>query len=185
MRTKLLALLASLTAILTLATATPAAAAPIAALDITAVGYNAYGADTADNRNSEYVEVKNVTTAAVNVRDLIVQDAWARGRDKTTGCNTFRLGASVLPVAEGAAADELPGGALLRVHMGSGAASIDRAGVRHVYANMRTVCGYNGHIFNNSRPGSNRWAAWDTAWITVGADSESRSYNFSAGYVAR
>ena len=162
------------------------AAADIAALDITAINYNSYGADSVTN-NSEYVEVKNVSNppAAVNVANLLVQDAWARGRDKTAGCNTFRLAAGALPVETGATADELPAGAVLRLHMGRGTAGIDRAGVRHVYRSMPDVCGYHSNVFNNGPSGSNRWAAWDTAWITLGADSESRSYNFSFGYVAR
>lgn len=158
-------------------------AADIAAVDITAIAYNAYGADTADNRNSEYVEL--TARANVNVKDLLVQDAWSKGRDKTTGCNTFRLAAGVLPVAPSAVADELPSGAVLRVHMGSGTPTIDRTGVRHVYANMRSVCGYNGHIFNNGPSGSNKWADWDRAWVTLGSDTESKGYNFSFGYVAR
>lgn len=165
---------------------TPASAsstAEIAALDITSIAYNAYGADTADNRNSEYVEL--TARANVNVKDLLVQDAWAKGRDKTTGCNTFKLAAGVLPVAPSAAVDELPSGAVLRVHMGAGTPAIDRAGVRHVYANMRTICGYNGHIFNNGPSGSNKWADWDRAWVTLGSDSESKAYNFSFGYVAK
>ncbi|MFC4006660.1 hypothetical protein ACFOY2_05470 [Nonomuraea purpurea] len=170
-------------------TGSPASAtsttAPIAALDITAIGYNAYGADTSTNRNAEFVEVKNVTETPVNVANLLLQDAWARGRDKTTGCNTFKLAAGVLPVASGGVADELPSGAVLRIHMGAGTPGVDRANVRHVYANMRTACGYNGHIFNNGPSGSNKWAAWDTAWITLGSDSESKSYNFSFGYMAR
>ena len=183
MRTKIFAALAAV--LIAVGLASPSsAAAPIASLDITAIGYNAYGADTANNRNSEFIEIKNTSGAAVNIKDLLVQDAWARGRDKTTGCNTFRLAAGTLPVVAAAAPDELPAGAVLRIHMGSGVAGIDRSGVRHVYASMSTACGYNGHIFNNSG-NSNRWAAWDTAWITLGADSESKSYNFSFGYVAR
>lgn len=169
------------------ATGGPASAsADLANLDITGVGYNAYGSDSAANRNAEYVDVKNVsTTAAVKVDGLLVQDAWARGRDKTRGCNTFTLAAGVLPVAAGAVADELPVGQTLRVHMGAGTPAIDRDGVRHVYADMRTGCGYNGHIFNNGPSGSNRWADWDRAWVTLGGVSESKGYNFSFGYVAK
>ncbi|SET47767.1 hypothetical protein [Nonomuraea wenchangensis] len=171
-----------LAAAVSVAGAVPASA-DISSLDITAIGYNAYGADTAANRNDEFVEV--TARADVNVKDLLVQDAWAKGRDKTFGCNTYRLRAGVLPVAPEATADVLPNGAVLRIHMGAGAASVDRAGVRHVYANMRTACGYNGHIFNNGPSGSNKWAAWDIAWVTLGTESKSRAYNFSFGYVAR
>ncbi|MGA4989850.1 hypothetical protein [Nonomuraea bangladeshensis] len=185
MRIKSAALLsaAALTAALGVAGAAPASA-DIATLDITAIGYNAYGADTAANRNAEFVDVKNVSGSPVKVDGLLVQDAWARGRDKTVGCNTYKLPAGTLPVAPSAAADELPSGAVLRIHMGAGSPAVDRFGVRHVYADMRTACGYNGHIFNNSG-NSNRFAAWDTAWVTLGSDSESKSYNFSLGYVAK
>ena len=160
--------------------------ADIAALDITAINYNSYGADSVAN-NSEYVEVKNVSdpAVAVNVANLLVQDAWAKGRDKTAGCNTFRLPAGVLPVEAGAAADLLPAGAVLRLHMGKGVAGIDRAGVRHVYRSMPDVCGYHSNVLNNTGPKGNRFADWDRVWVTLGADTESRGYNFSFGYVAK
>ncbi|MET8866547.1 hypothetical protein ABZW11_26715 [Nonomuraea sp. NPDC004580] len=161
-----------------------AATADIAALDITAINYNSYGADSVTN-NTEYVEVKNTTADPVNVANLLVQDAWARGRDKTTGCNTFRLAPGALPVETGATADQLPAGAVLRLHMGKGTAGIDRSGVRHVYRSMPDVCGYHSNVFNNGPSGSNRWAAWDTAWITLGTGSKSKGYNFSFGYVAK
>ncbi|MET8864685.1 hypothetical protein ABZW11_17245 [Nonomuraea sp. NPDC004580] len=175
-------------AFLALAVAGPstAAAADVPGLRIGTVGYNAYGADVASNRNSEFVEVVADDTApaeGVNVAGLLVQDAWARGRDKTTGCNTFTLKPGVLPVEDGQPGDVLPKGATLRVHMGPGAPAIDAGGVRHVYADMSTRCGYNGHIFNNG-PGSNRWADWDRAWITLDSNSESKPYNFTRGYVA-
>lgn len=159
------------------------AQATIDALDITAIGYNAYGADTAANRNAEYVDVKNVTAAPVAVAGLLVQDAWAHGNNRTTRCNTYTLAAGALPVVDGGAADMLPAGDTLRVHMGSGTAAV-RDGVHRVYRDMPASCGYNGHVLNN-RAGSNRWAPWDTVWITLGSASESKSYNFSFGYVAR
>ncbi|MFI7449528.1 hypothetical protein ACIBQX_18675 [Nonomuraea sp. NPDC049714] len=171
-------------AVLTSGTPT-SASAEIANLSITAINYNSYGADTVTN-NTEYVEVKNVhATDAVNVKDLLVQDAWARGRDKTTGCNTFRLAAGVLPVAAGGNADELPAGAVLRLHMGAGTPAIDRWGIRHVYRAMPAVCGYNSNVFNNSGPKNNRFAEWDRVWVTLGSDVEFKGYNFSFGYVAR
>jgi hypothetical protein len=164
------------------ASASPAAAAEIATLDITAINYNSYGADTVTN-NTEYVEVK--ASAAVNVANLLVQDAWAKGRDKTWGCNTFRLAAGALPVETGATVDELPAGAVLRLHMGKGTAAIDRSGVRHVYRSMPAVCGYNSNVLNNSGPKGNRFADWDRVWITLGSEVESKGYNFSFGYVAK
>jgi hypothetical protein len=159
-----------------------ASTADIATLDITAINYNSYGADTVTN-NTEYVEVK--ASATVNVANLLVQDAWARGRDKTSGCNTFRLAAGVLPVAAGATVDELPAGAVLRLHMGAGTPGIDRWGIRHVYRAMPAVCGYNSNVFNNSGPKGNRFAEWDRVWVTLGDAVEFKGYNFSFGYVAK
>lgn len=163
--------------------ASAATSADLPSLEIGAIGYNAYGADTAANRNAEYVDVKNVSAAPVNVAGLLVQDAWARGNNRTERCNTFKLAAGALPVVEGGAADMLPAGDTLRVYMGAGAASV-RDGLHKVYRDMPTRCGYNGHTLNNGA-GSNRWAPWETVWVTLGGDSESKSYNFSFGYVAR
>ena len=165
-------------------TGAPASAtAAIDALDIGAIGYNAYGADTAANRNAEYVDVKNVSAVPVNVAGLLVQDAWARGNNRTERCNTFKLAAGALPVVAGGAADMLPAGDTLRVYMGAGTPSV-RDGVHRVYRDMPTRCGYNGHVLNNGA-GSNRWAPWETVWVTLGEASESKSYNYSFGYVAK
>ncbi|MEU7861218.1 hypothetical protein [Nonomuraea sp. NPDC049141] len=163
--------------------ASAASSADLPSLEIGAIGYNAYGADTAANRNAEYVDVKNVSAAPVNVAGLLVQDSWARGNNRTERCNTFTLAAGALPVVEGGTADMLPAGDTLRVSMGAGTPSV-RDGVHRVYRDMPTRCGYNGHIFSNGA-GSNRWAPWDTAWITLGGASESKGYNFSFGYVAK
>lgn len=158
-------------------------AVPVMALDIGPIGYNAYGTDTSANRNSEYVDIRNVTGAPVAVAGLLVQDAWARGNNRTTRCNTYTLAPGALPVTEGATADMLPAGATLRVHMGSGTPKV-RGTVHSVFRDMPPTCGYNGHVFNNG-PSSNKWAPWDTAWITLGDQAESKSYNYSFGYVAK
>jgi hypothetical protein len=163
------------------------AAADVPGLAIGPIGYNAYGADGAANRNAEYVDVQNTGAVSVPVAGLLVQDAWARGNNRTTRCNTFTLQAGVLPVDSGATADVLPSGRTLRVYMGSGTPRVFfRSGVTYhaVYANSSTRCGYNGHVFNNGA-GSNRFAPWDTAWITLGGVSESKGYNYSFGYVAK
>ncbi|MEV4837802.1 hypothetical protein AB0K05_24990 [Nonomuraea sp. NPDC049486] len=186
MRTKILAAAAVSTLTLLAASAASATAASaaldIASLDITAINYNSYGADSVDN-NTEYVEVK--ASADVNVAGLLVQDAWAKGRDKTRGCNTARIAPGTLPVAADATPDVLPAGAVLRVHMGKGTPGIDRQGVRHVYRAMPAVCGYKSNVFNNSGPAGNRYADWDRVWVTLGDQVESKGYNFSFGYVAK
>lgn len=155
-----------------------AVAAPIDSLSIGRIGYNAYGADTLVNRNREYVEVTNTTDVAVNVTDLLVQDAYARGNDKTTGCNTFKLTAGKLPVADGTDPDMLPGGHTLRVYMGDGTAAVDGT-VHKVYRNMPKYCGANGHVLNNT---GKPVGAWDTVWITLVGASKSKGYNFYFGY---
>lgn len=159
------------------------ATAAIDTLDIGTIGYNAYGADTAANRNAEYVDVKNVSAAPVNVAGLLVQDAWARGNNRVERCNTFKLAAGALPVVAGGTADMLPAGDTLRVYMGAGTPSV-RDGVHRVYRDMPTRCGYTGHVLNNGA-GSNRWAPWETVWVTLGEASESKSYNFSFGYYVK
>lgn len=172
---------------LTLIAATAPAASAASAADLTNVeigliGYNAFGPDTAENRNQEFVEIKT-TGADVDLNGLRIQDAWARGNDRRFGCNTAQLGANSLPVAGGGTGSVLPAGKTLRVHMGVGTPSIDARGVYHTYRNMPTRCGHNGHVFNNG-PSTNRWAPWDTAWITLGAASKSKPYNYSFGYTA-
>ncbi|UBU10045.1 hypothetical protein [Nonomuraea gerenzanensis] len=178
----LAAVAVALIAAATAGPSTSAAAADIPGLRIGTIGYNAYGADVASNRNAEYVDVVNDGTAAVPVAGLLVQDSWARGNNRTSRCNTTMLAAGALPVAAGQPADMLPSGDTLRIYMGAGTAAVD--GTLHkVFRDMPTRCGLNGHTLNNGA-GANRWAPWDTVWVTLGGVSESKSYNFSRGYVA-
>ncbi|MFI6296693.1 hypothetical protein ACIBEJ_34245 [Nonomuraea sp. NPDC050790] len=158
------------------------AAADVPGLRVGTIGYNAHGPDVADNRNAEFVDVVNDSTAGVSVVGLLIQDSWARGNNRTSRCNTTTLAAGALPVTDGQPADVLPAGHTLRVFMGSGTASVDGT-VHKVFRNMDSRCGLNGHHLNNG-PGGNRWAPWDTVWITLGGNSESRSYNFTRGYTA-
>lgn len=186
MKKTILALMGALALMLGGIASATSATADVPGLSIGTIGYNAYGADTAANRNSEYVDVVNGDSVGVPVAGLVLQDAWARGNNATR-CNTFALKAGVLPVDAGATVDALPSGRTLRIYMGSGTPRVfTRDGVTYhaVYANSSTRCGYNGHIFNNGAS-SNRYAPWDTAWITLGGNSESKPYNFSFGYVAR
>lgn len=166
----------------TVGPSTASAAADIPALRIGTIGYNAYGADVASNRNAEFVDVVNDSAGDVSVAGLLVQDSWARGNDRTSRCNTTTIAAGVLPVAAGQPADVLPAGHTLRIFMGDGTAAVDGT-VHKVFRGMPTRCGLNGHTLNNGA-GANRWAPWDTVWITLGSASESRSYNFTRGYTA-
>lgn len=155
-----------------------AAAAPVDSLSIGKIGYNAYGSDTMANRNREYVEIKNTGADPVNVAGLLLQDAWARGNDKTSGCNTVKLDAGKLPVGEAGVADMLPAGASLVVYMGAGTDSVDGS-VHKVYRNMPSYCGANGHVLNNT---GKPYTAWDTVWVTLGGGHKSKGYNFYFGY---
>lgn len=177
------AVLAAFLVVLGLGLATMPANADVTGLSIGAIGYNAYGADTVANRNSEYVDIVNTTDADVSVVGLLLQDSWARGNDRTSGCNTYKVAAGGVPTVGGTRSDSLPARATLRVHMGSGKAYA-RDGVFHVFRDMDPRCGYHGHVFNNGA-GANKLAPWDTVWINLGGASASKSYNFSFGYVAR
>ncbi|MEV0382438.1 hypothetical protein [Nonomuraea sp. NPDC050643] len=165
----------------TLTTGTASAStADISNLELGAFGYNAYGADTAANRNAEYIDIKNThATDALNVKGLVVEDAWRHGQpDSYTGrCNRYTV--TTIPDG-GRDGEELPAGHTLRVYVGAGSPRV--FGTRHdVFMDSPTRCGYNGHIFNNG-PGSSSRAPWDTVWVKVGAATESKSYNFSFGY---
>ncbi|YCK35188.1 hypothetical protein ACNF49_14195 [Actinomadura sp. ATCC 39365] len=180
---RILATLAAVLIAAGLAGSNPAsAAADIPGLHIGAIGYNAYGPDVAANRNAEFVDVVNDSAAGVPVVGLLIQDSWAHGNNRTTRCNTTTLAAGALPVADGQPADVLPAGHTLRVYMGAGTARVD--GELHIlFRDMPDRCGLHGHHLNNG-PGANRWAPWETVWITLGGVSESKGYNFTRGYVA-
>jgi hypothetical protein len=168
--------------------ATPASAATstdIPGLEIGAIGYNAYGADRSWNRNAEYVDITNTSAGAVSVKGLVVEDAWrhAQPPTSTSTCNRFEV--TGVPQADGTTTDMLPSGHTLRVYVGDGTPRVI-FGTRHaVFMKSDVKCGYNGHILNNNGPASNRRAPWDTVWITLGTNSESKGYNFSFGYVAK
>lgn len=179
MRT-IMAVFAALLIAAGLAPSVSAAAADVPGLRIGTIGYNAYGADVASNRNAEFVDIVNESAGDVPVVGLLIQDSWARGNDRTSRCNTTTLTAGTLPVAAGQPADVLPAGHTLRVFMGDGTAAVDGT-VHKVFRGMPTRCGLNGHTLNNGA-GANRWAPWDTVWITLGSASESKSYNFTRGY---
>jgi len=167
----------TLTIALATAPASASAAADVPGLSIGTIGYNARGADTAANRNSEYVDIANTSTAAVDVMGLLVRDAWAKRNNKveSTDCNTFKV--ESLPgvdVVDGKLM--LPAGHVIRVYSGAGTPKVfGPAGKWHaVYKD--STCGYNGHFWNN---------IGDTAWITLGGVSESKRYDFRFGYHIR
>lgn len=169
-------------------TTSPASAATtgtdIPSLELGAFGYNAYGADVPGNANAEFIDIRNTGAEAVNVKGLVVEDSWRHGQPASyTGrCNRFVV--ESVPQTDGTSAETLPAGHTLRVYVGSG---INRTftsnGVIYhaFYGKSPTRCGYNSHIFNNG-PGSSKVAPWDTVYVKLGDNTESKSYNFSFGY---
>lgn len=153
------------------------AAADVPSLSIGTIGYNARGADTMTNRNSEYVDIANTSPAAVDVKGLLVQDSWAHGKgDKAGECNNYTV-ESLPGVTAGAdGAVMLESGHVIRVYSGSGTPrTFGPAGKWHaVY--MASECGYNGHFWNN---------LGDTAWISLSGASEFKRYDFRFGYYVR
>ncbi|MEU6710021.1 lamin tail domain-containing protein [Nonomuraea sp. NPDC046802] len=151
-----------------------AASADVADLSITRIGYNANGVDTWFNRNKEYVDVTNTGAAAVDVKGLVVEDAWAHanGDDNPRKCNTWTVN-SLPGVDEVDGKLMLQAGHTVRVYNGSGSPAVSGEGGRFhlVYANSK--CGYRGHVYNNGG---------DTIWISKGGASESVTYNFDNGY---
>jgi len=163
------------------ASASTASTADVPGLEIRQIGYNAYGNDTVDNRNQEWIEITNSTGQPVDIAGLLIQDAWARGNNRTHGCNTVRIDS--IPAEGGGTTTQLPSGHTIRVHMGAGTPGVDSDHVHRVYRDMPAHCGYRGHTLNN-KASSNTRAPWDTVWISLRGASESKSYNFSFGYVA-
>jgi hypothetical protein len=173
--TKSLALLAAgVMAVGATGAAAATASADVPGLAVTQIGYNARGADNYWNRNKEYVDI--TASASVNVKGLRLDDQWAKthaGDDRA--CNTFTV--TSLPGVEAGAdgAVVLPAGHWIRVHSGAGVPSVSDGGKRHnVY--MDSKCGWKGHIWGN---------LGDSAWITLGEDSESATYDFEAGYTVK
>lgn len=164
-------------------------------VDVTIVGYNANGADTSANRWKEYIDLKNVSDAAVNVDGWFTQDAWA---DNTYGagaeadqCNTavFAKATSVgdatkfhyLLADDPDTVGEQPGlwlakGHTIRVYTGGNVDTSNNA--VHSIAINKANCGYNGHYLGNGG---------DTAFLKDkdGKVVDKLSYSFDNGYYVR
>jgi hypothetical protein len=170
--------IAAAAVVLTLGSSGASATADIPELSIGTIGYNARGADTEANRNSEYVDIANTSDAAVNVKDLLVRDSWAKGQNavEAGACNTFKV-ASLPGVTTGEdGAVMLPAGHVIRVYSGSGTPKVFGPGGKWHAVYKNSTCGYNGHYWNN---------LGDTAWITLGAVSKFKRYDFRFGYYVR
>lgn len=171
---KMLTLLAAIVVAAGVTGAAPASA-DVPGLAITQVGYNAYGADTVWNRNQEFVDVKNAGAVDVNVAGLVVADQWAKSHvgDNDRNCNTLKVTALPGVVAGVDGSVMLAAGHTIRVYSGRGVPAVSGA-VHSLFMNSR--CGYQGHIWGNGG---------DTAWITLGAVSESFAYDFDNGYTVK
>jgi hypothetical protein len=177
-------------ALIAVATAGPtnaSAAANLADLELgEEQGYNAVGPDRGWNRNSEWVDIHNTSqTAAVNVKGLVLEDAWRHGQPASYSgpCNRYEV--TTIPVT-GGNAEELPAGHTLRIYVGAGEPKVfGTDGRMHaVYMNSPTSCGYNGQFFNNGPRKGDRFAPWDTAYISLGGQTKSKSYGFPYGFTA-
>jgi hypothetical protein len=134
------------------------------------VGYNAPGNDVYDNRNKEYVDIKNTSlTSPVSVKGLKIQDSWAKARpDYTRKCNNFTVDTLVSGITE------LPVGYTLRVYTGSGTPAVNTTWkYYYLYMDMPNYCGWNGHIYGNME---------EIIWLSINGQTVSKSWNFKPGY---
>jgi hypothetical protein len=193
MRTRLLSLLAGLALVFGIvpSTAHASTSVPVAAVvDLANLelgdeqGYNAVGPDRAWNRNAEWVDVRNTSDSPVDVKGLILEDSWRHGQpDSYAGkCNRYTVDS--VPQADGSATNMLPGKHTLRVYVGDGDPKVFNSTFHGVYMNSLTSCGYFGHVFNNSQRKGDRFAPWDTAYISLGGQTKSKSYRFPFGFTA-
>lgn len=159
--------------------ASATASADVAGLSIAQVGYNAYGSDTVWNRNQEFIDVKNdgSTSGPVDVAGLVIADQWGKSHagpgDNPGGCNTVKVTALQGIATGGTGSVMLPVGDIIRVYSGRGTAGVSD-NVHTLFLNSR--CGYHGHIWGNGG---------DTAWITLGGNSESFPFDFDNGYTVK
>ena len=153
------------------------ASADVPGLSISQVGYNAVGADSYLNRNSEYVDIK--ASADTDVTGLRVQDSWRHATRSTyrAACNTFVV--TTANVDPGLVHEDkvvLPAGHTLRVYVGSGTPAAFAPGGSYHSAYIDSKCGYHGHFLNNDR---------DMVWIVLGDQSAWKGYDFRRGYYIR
>jgi hypothetical protein len=174
---------------ITASTASASAAAPIDGLRIGHINYDAAGPDNMANRNQEFVDIVNDGTADKNVKGLVFEDAYRHGNptSRERACN--KLVVKSLPDADGNRVTVLPAGHILRIYVGSAPTSpkaFTRSGktIHPVYIDSPERCGYKGHFLNNNPPSSGR-GAWDTVWITLDDQVESKSYQAYGGHFVR
>ncbi|MEV0616083.1 hypothetical protein AB0I81_22410 [Nonomuraea sp. NPDC050404] len=138
-------------------------------LKIVQVGTDAMGADSFSNRNREFVKFENVSSADLDIANVIVEDNWARTNSSHT-CNTYKI--TDLP---GNDTTVIAAGATVTVYNGSRWGGDRRDGnAYHLYAKSDVDCGTFGHFFNNDA---------DTAWVVHGNTVlAKKSWDWNGGY---
>jgi hypothetical protein len=122
-------------------------------LAIVEVGTDAMGADSYSNRNREFVKFRNVSSASVDVKDVLIEDNWAHAKTKAEAahtCNTHKI--VDLPDNTGT---EIAPGEYVTVFNGSrwgGNRKLVSGSVveYQLFANSDRDCGTEGQYFNNN-----------------------------------
>lgn len=125
---------------------------PIAGSDlrINKLGTDAMGADSFANRNREFIDIKNVGAAAINIANYRTEDAWAFGDNSLNSCNTFKVKTSNVDASMVSGTEvNLQSGHTLRVHTGAGTPAAGPGNFHFVYMNSPVACGANGHYITN------------------------------------
>ncbi|NUP23998.1 MAG: hypothetical protein HOZ81_49685 [Streptomyces sp.] len=158
--------------------AVPASAdVPGDVLRIVEVGTDAMGADTYANRNREFVKVQNVSTAAVDVAGVLVEDNWAHAKTvagDAHSCNTYKI--VDLP---GSPTTMLAPGEYVTVYNGTRWGGNRKVGNEYqLFANSDADCGTAGQFYNNDA---------DTAWVTKSSGDaySSKSWDWNGGYTVK
>jgi len=146
-----------------LGSAPAASAGAVGDVRIVEFGFNAVGTDTAANRNSEFVRIKNTTAGTLAVEGWVLHDAYQNSAGDWG--NRFTFQGSALPAGspfkDADGRFQIPAGAEVYVYQGSGVDSTPTSNTASVYRNGK-------HIWNN---------AGDTIYVRTSKDAPS--------YVAR
>lgn len=143
-----------------------AATVPVGAVRFEAVGTNAPGVDKTSNENAEFVRLRNMTGAALDIEGWVLHDSYQNGAGDWGNRYTFK--GSALPVGSPFRVDTdtdtstpdhlvMPTGADIYVYNGSGIDTTPTSNTASIYRNFK-------HHFNN---------AGDTLYVRTSADASS------------
>lgn len=157
------------------ASAATAVDVPGDVLRIVEVGTDAMGADSYANRNREFVKFQNVSSAAADVANVLVEDNWARARTvagDAHSCNTYKI----VDLPSNATTMVQPN-EYVTVFNGSrwGGNRKVNGNEYQLFANSDADCGTAGQFYNNNN---------DTANVTKadGTVLSSYSWDLNGGY---